>query len=313
MESRFSDNCIFSSSLLYLIVRNFHQKGQALVLVLLSLAVVLTLVLFILSRSITDIATSSRDEEAIRAFSAAEAGIEKALVIGVGSSTTQIGDATFSADVSGFAEGLSAFTYPINLASNDSATLWFASHDTDNNLVCDVTHPCFSGNTLKVCWGKGGTSSSSGTTPAVEVSIFYATSPLDFSTVRIARAAFDPNTGRSNNFSDPDNGGCTIGSESFAFQKTVTLSSLGIPAGSYGVDGGLLFAKLRMFYNSDESHTAGFDVNFAGNDTLPSQGLLVNSTGSSGEANRRLEVFQAWAEVPPIFDSVVFSGGSLVK
>jgi type II secretory pathway pseudopilin PulG len=291
-----------------------RENGQALVLVLLSLAVVLTLVLYILSRSITDVAVSSREEEAVRAFSAAEAGVERALIIGVGSSgDTQIGDATYNADVSSFAEGTSNFNYPLNLASNDSSTLWFTSHDTNNNLVCDVTHPCFSGNTLKVCWGKPGTSASTATTPAVEVSIFYATTPLSFSTVRIARAALDPNTGRTNNFSDPDSGTCTISGESYAFQKTLTLSSLGIPAGSYGVDGGLLFAKLRMLYNSTESHIAGFDVNFAGNDTLPSQGLLINSTGSSGEANRRLEVFQAWPETPPIFDNVVFSSGGLTK
>ncbi len=45
-------------------------------LVLLSMSVVLTLVLFILSRSITDIAVTTSQEEAVRAFSAAEAGVD---------------------------------------------------------------------------------------------------------------------------------------------------------------------------------------------------------------------------------------------
>ena len=50
------------------------ESGQALLLVLLGMAVVLTIVLSILSRSVTDIAVTSREEEALRAFSAAEAG-----------------------------------------------------------------------------------------------------------------------------------------------------------------------------------------------------------------------------------------------
>ena len=43
-------------------MKTAHNAGQALVLVLLSLAVVLTLVLFILSRTITDIAVSTSEE-----------------------------------------------------------------------------------------------------------------------------------------------------------------------------------------------------------------------------------------------------------
>lgn len=285
------------------------NSGQALVLVLLSLAVVLTLVLYILSRSITDIATSSREEESVRAFSAAEAGVERALV--VGSFGGSIGDANFNAQVSDFSEGTSTFNYPINLNVGDTATLWFVSHDNNSNLVCNVLNPCFSGSTVKVCWGKPGTATN--VAPAIETSIFYTTTPLDFSTTRIARAAIDPNTSRANNFADPDPGTCTIDGVAYQFQKTFTLSALGIPAGSYGTDGGLLFARIRMLYNSTESHNVGFDVNFAGNDVLPSQGSLIDSTGTSGESNRRLEVFQAWPEPPTIFDNVVFSTGSLSK
>src|SRR5688572_30522373 len=120
------------------------EQGQALVLVLLSLAVVLTLVLFILSRSITDVAISSRQEESVRAFSAAEAGIEKSLVIGAGTSLTTIGDAKYSSEVSDYSEGSQDFIYPINMASGDYATTWFMAHDSSGNLVCDISSPCFS-------------------------------------------------------------------------------------------------------------------------------------------------------------------------
>ena len=59
-----------------------REKGQALILVLLSLAVVLTVVLSVFSRSITDVSISSKENDAMRAFSAAEAGVEQVLVVG---------------------------------------------------------------------------------------------------------------------------------------------------------------------------------------------------------------------------------------
>ncbi|MEK7550505.1 MAG: hypothetical protein AAB535_01865 [Patescibacteria group bacterium] len=278
-----------------MVIRN--QKGQVLVIVLLSMSVVLTLVLYILSRSVTDIAVSSRGEEAIRAFSAAEAGIERALVIGSSPGTFE--NASFNAVVSGFSEGTNTFNYPFNLASGDSATLWFMNHDASGNLICDGSHACFSGNSLKVCWGKPGTAVSSPETPAIEASTFY-----NNGTLKIGRVAFDPKPARGNNFNSPDttNGTCIIGDKSYQFGKTFGIPSL--------PDGGLKFARVKMFYNTTENHEIGFQV--AG-DTLPSQGSLISSTGSSGEANRKLEVFQSWSEAPMIFDNAVFSSVGLVK
>lgn len=294
-----------------------YQRGQALVLVLLSLAVVLTIVLFILSRSITDVAVSSRSEEAVRAFSAAEAGVENALVVGTSSGLTTIGNATFNANVSNVSEGSNNFNYPVPINSGEATTLWFVAHDEANNdsLICNAQKPCFTGKQLKICWGNTGTGGSSSTTPAVELSVFYETTPGDPATTRIARAVYDPNSGRlaSNSFSSPDGGTCTIGDVSYAFQKTIDLSTLGVPAGSYGSQNGLQFARVRMFYNTDTSHAVGFDVNFAGNLLLPSQGSQIDSTGTAGQSNRRISVFQGWPEAPAIFEGAVFSSFGLVK
>lgn len=289
-----------------------RESGQALVLILLFLAVVLTLVLFILSRSITGIAVSSGSEEAIRAFSAAEAGIEKALVIGAGGTDVSIGNATYSSSVTNVAEGSNNYIYPLTLTSGDSATVWFVAHDAS---------PSFTGNTIKVCWGNPGTDASTATTPAVEASVFYETIPGDLSTIKIARAAFDPYTTRvssdtpakPNSFSSPDAGTCTIGSETYEFQKEIDLSTLGIPAGSYNTQNGLQFARFRIFYNTDVAHKIGFDVNFAGNTVLPSQGSQIDSTGTAGQSNRRLSVFQGWPEPPPIFDFAIYSSTGITK
>jgi len=280
-----------------------QNSGQALVLVLLSLSVVLTLVMYILSRSVTDIAVTSREEEAVRAFSAAEAGVERALVTASSIGDTEIGNARFNASVTSFAKGTMNFNYPIRLAPGDTATLWFVSHEEDGSLVCKAGFPCYSGNSLKVCWGEPETERDSDA-PAIEVSIFYEDARLDdnFSDLKIARAAFDPYSLRSppNSFDNAPISNCTIGDKSYQFQETLNLSSYN----------GLIFAKVRMYYNTDKNHSVGFVVT---DDTLPSQGLMVSSSGTSGESNRRLEVFQSYPEPPSVFDFALFSTGGLVK
>lgn len=58
---------------------NLNQSGQALLIILLSTLVALTVGLAITQRSLTDVANSTRIEQSTKAFSAAEAGIEKVL------------------------------------------------------------------------------------------------------------------------------------------------------------------------------------------------------------------------------------------
>lgn len=296
------------------------NSGQALVLVLLSLAVILTLVLFILARSITDVAVSSRQEESVRAFSAAEAGIEKALIVGAGSGLTAIGDAKYTSNVTDVATGATSFVYPISLASGDTSTLWFVSHDpTTGDVVCNATNPCLQGRSLKVCWGKPGTPSNAATTPAIEVSVYYELTPGDPSTVGIARVALDPDASRAttNLFEAVPAGGCTVNGQDFQFTKTINMQTdLAIPGGAYLAENGLQFAKINMFYNTDQSQPIAFDVSAsvaAGGTALPSQGTLIESSGTAGQSNRKLSVFQGWAEVPMVFESALYSSSGIVK
>lgn len=291
------------------------SSGQALLLVLLSMAVILVVVLSILSRSILDVAITTGEEDALRAFSAAEAGIERALIIGLDIGSTQIGDAEFSANVTGFASGTTDFVYPTDLVSGESVVLWFVAHDADGNFDCSVSTPCFTGDTIKLCWGKEGTSGSSTTTPAVEMNVVYTEVPGDYSTAKIVRITIDPYDARraSNNFSARDAGTCTVGGNTLAFQKTVDLAALGIPAGVLSSENGLQYARINMFYNTTQAHKIGVDANFPGNSTLPAQGLKVSSTGTAGTANRKIEVFQGFGEIPPILDAAIFSTGGFVK
>ncbi len=291
-----------------------NTSGQALLLVLLGMSVILTIALSILSSSVTDIKITTNEQDALRAFSAAEAGVEKALIAG-GSTSGIIGGSNFSATFSSGSSSGTSYSYPTNLSSGDTATVWLVNHGTDESLVCDGSHPCFTGRTVKICWGAPGTPAASATTPAMEASIFYAATPGDYSTIRIARAPYDPNGGRlaSNSFTTSDAGTCTVGSNSFAFQKTIDLATLGVPAGSYNVANGLQMLRIRLLYNTNTPQPLGIDTNFAGNTNLPPQAVSIESTGTSGEATRKVQVLKNYADLPPVFDGAVFAPPDIVK
>jgi Tfp pilus assembly protein PilX len=269
-----------------------NSKGQALVLVLLALAVVLTIVLYILSRSITDISVSSNESEAASAFSAAEAGVEQALVIGVGGSST-VGSASYTSQVTNVAQSVTGFVYPVDLNSGDSMTLWLKSRDTS---------PSFTGSSLKICWGKTGEYSDQNLIPAIETVLFYETVADTPSTARIYRAAFDPNAGRraENSFAAPG-GSCTIDGQSFQFQATLDLSGIPNPQ----------FVFVKMFYNTDTNHPVAFDSTDA--HLFPTQGMLISSLGVAAQSSRKVEVFQGWPEIPSSFQFAIYSSTGLTK
>ena len=294
---------------------NFVKKnieGQALLIVLLSLAVVLTIVLYLVSRSITDLTISTKEEDSLRAFSAAEAGVERALIIG-SDTASSIGDANFSANLIDFAQGSNEVVYPVSLQSGESSTFWFVGHNDDGTLGCS-DESCFTGTRVRFCWGDVGTSASDTTTPAVELSFVHTSSPGDYTGAQISREVVDPNSGRraSNNFSATDAGTCTIGTETFQFQKSLNFAAdLGIPGSTTANI--LQYVKARILYNSSVSHKIGMDVDFPGNSLLPSQGVRVESLGSFSEATRKIEVFQLHADTPSIFENAISGSGGIVK
>lgn len=268
-----------------------YIKGQAVLIVLLSLSVVLIIVLYIMSRSITDISLSTKEENSLRAFSAAEAGIERALVIGSDIGNTTIGDASFTADVSGFGTGQNTLVYPLSLKSGEIATFWFTR----------PTEPSFTGNSVRICWGNSGTPASAVDTPALEASVFYRTGG---GVNQIARTTLDPNAGRTatNNFAVASSSACTIAGTTFAFQNTYSLAGLT----------NMQFMAVKPLYNTTTPHKVGIDVSASGS-LLPSQGVKVNSDGTYGGSNRSIEVFQLHPVVPSVFMNAIYSSTGITK
>lgn len=279
-----------------------NQKGQAVLVVLLSLSVVLIVVMFTVSRSVTDISLSTKEEDSLRAFSAAEAGIERALVIGTDQGGS-FGDASFNASVTDFAAGLSSVVYPTSLKSGESAIFWLTRPDETG----------FAGKYVKLCWGDEGTPIGA-TTPAVEFTVYYTTKVNDPTTLRIARATFDP-TSRANNFSSASIGTCTIDGENFKFYTTIDLSNAsgGLGIAKWNISGVEQYITAKILYNDSVSHKVGIDISMNSGEVLPSQGSKIESSGTYGDANRSIEVYQLHPMVPSIFENALYSSDGIIQ
>ncbi|OGM11455.1 hypothetical protein A2Z22_00190 [Candidatus Woesebacteria bacterium RBG_16_34_12] len=305
---------------------NYYQKGQALLIILLVLSVVLTVSLSIVSRSVTDIKITSNEEESVRALSAAEAGVEQALKTGVstGGIVTLPDNSQFEALVTEIVPTNDEFAYPKKLNKGESITFWLVSHDDSGNLNCIVGEPCYTGNGIDFYWGEPGTADNLDTTPAIEVSIYYDSAQTgivnqNFSKINIVRANFDPKSTRLslNDFTQADIGSFTIGGKEFKFRGQVdfTFAETPIINSCRQARGCVLMAKVRMFYN-DQPHSVGIDPQFTLNNHLSAQGINISSTGTSGlnqDITRKINVFQSFAAAPHVFDSTLFSYGDLIK
>lgn len=282
-----------------------NKSGQALLIVVLVMAVMLTVTLSVVSRSITDVSVSTREGESLRAFSAAEAGIEEVLVqnLGVGQSvsdTVETGEipVTYDVTVTGFPESTNEYNYPQEVAIGDVATVWFMDHDADGNLICPS---CFTGPQAELCWGKTVASQ----TPAVEVSLIYEQG----GTYHVARKVYDPSSGRTPGSISPTGGTCSIGDIEYQYSQRLRFNpDFGFNPTSSDP---LVMMRVRFLYNSDTTQILGVQT-IGGN--LPQQGKRIESLGSSGDQARKVEVYELYPSLPTIFDSAVFSrGGGLTK
>lgn len=274
-----------------------NKSGQALLIVVLVMAVMLTITLSVVSRSITDVSVTTREEESLRAFSAAEAGIEEVLVqnLGAGENLSDVLESGevptgYEVTVSGFPEASSEYNYPQEVFMGEVATIWFMDHDTDGNLVCPN---CFTGPQTGVCWGKPSASQ----IPAVEITLVYEQG----GSYHIAREVYDPDSGRTPGSVTPS-GACTIDGKDYAYSANLNFSAdFGFSPTSSDP---LVMMRVKMLYNSAVPETLG--VNTIGGN-LPKQGRKIESLGSSGEQTRKVEVYELYPNIPVIFDAAIFS------
>jgi len=271
------------------------ESGQALVIVLLVMAVGLTMGLSVISRSVTDIKISQQEAESARAFSAAEAGIEQAL-LAKGAVSDDIGGIRYNV-VPTTLGAETAFVFPTAIEAGDTQTVWLVEHDSNGNLTETER---YTEATIDLYWGDEGQAAET-TTPALEATLIYK----EVNAFKIKRGAYDPNGGRreSNSFDSADVGSYSVGGKTFLFRKTgFTLPTS--PLIPYAL-------RLKLLYNDNQSQILGVK----GTANLPSQGKCYESTATVTQTgvSRKVRQCQFYKTPPAIFDYALFSEGSLVK
>jgi len=272
-----------------------RNSGQALLIILLVMAVGLTVGLTVVSRSVTDIGISRQEEESARVFSVAEAGIEEALKLGYAPAAIEIEGitATVNQAVLGKAQD---FAFPGEYEVGDIQTLWLVGHDEDGSLSPNSTTDLrYSANSIEIYWGK-----EEGAVPALEITLIYD----DQGDTKIMRWTTDPDDSRRaiNNFDSADLGNFQIGGKIFKYKKSLTP----LPCSS-----SICYAlRFRLLYN-DQPQTLGAK----GVINLPSQGVCYESTATNFQTGitRKVRQCQLHKAPPGIFDYVLYSEGDLVK
>lgn len=298
-----------------------NQSGQVLVALVLTLLTILTIGLIVIQRSTTDITTSTQNDQASRAFSAAEAGIEQALQSQTPSS--------FSDDLTNSASYIvtpsarlplirQALEYPPT-GKGEVAQFWLANPNTLNQFYTKSAAYIYFGNA----------DSSGSNLPAIEITLItrdnntneYQASRryVDTDPTRAVNTSFeactntDPNllinplpintssTANRNNTSDR-RFKCRVRINTF-FSNNI------IP----------IMVRTRVLYS--DNHPVALapipEAPLAGDKTdgnsLPDQATIYTSIGVSGQSRKTIQSFKLDNVVPFFFDYALFSVADIAK
>jgi hypothetical protein len=251
------------------------QKGQILLIVVLVMVTTLTIGLAVAARSITNIRTSEDAASSEKAFSAAEAGIERTLA-----HPTPITNATFTnnSHYSTSVIQVAGTEFPLNNGSpilkDNTNDIWLSTYPNYTNQ--------WSGN-LTIYWGTPSDTctqnEATNTMAAMEIIVLSGpqTNPV------MTRYDEDPCTARRsyNSFDTPSGGGSVAG-QTYQFSKSIAVTQG-------------LFVRVVPLYAPALAAVRG--TNGAGT-PLPAQGTVVQSTGTSGTTEREIITYDYYPKLP---------------
>lgn len=264
-----------------------HEKGQILLVVVLTMIVALTVGLSIASRIVTEVKLSKQNEESQRAFQAAEAGIEQTIKAGTG-----VGTSNSPKDA-----GNNASFYTAFLASSGQTIVINKGNDVDQGVGADVWLSDYNSDpaqnfqnpmgggvqvTTTLYWGSQEQNSCNSTggdavEPALEV-VLLTSAPA------IQRFVFDTSDcaalGRISG-SNITTGGAGDIVSGISFKNKATLQ----------FTNGLIMKVIPIF-NSGPVALVSSGPDF------PSQGSAVESTGNSGDTVRKVVYYKSLPQMP---------------
>jgi len=263
--------------------QNTSQKGQILLIVVITMIVALTVGLTVASRTVTQLRLSKQNEESQRAFNAAEAGIDKVLQQG--------GEITLQEALGNNSN------YEVTATSYEGSQILLNNgEEVDQDVGADVwlsTYPGFTDQiataNLTIYWG--GVDQSNCITvdpvrPGLEVAILQG----DIANPSFTKFLYDACSSRTlGALSGTSTGPFTvpgIPGETFLNRTTVPI----------GIANGIIMKVIPTFNSTKIAISA---VDASGNPVaLPSQGSIIESTGSSGETVRKITYYQSYPQLP---------------
>lgn len=281
-----------------------RERGQTILILVLVMTVALAIGISVTQRSLSDISTSTKVEQSSRAFSAAEAGIDKAIQNNTAITTSiplgnnsAIASVTVNENVPGPGE---AFEYP-SLQKEEMAHVWLADPD-------DLTE-VYAGSSLGIYWGDPNITAT-GDKPAIAITVVYQTTAGAY---KSKKYYYDELLTRNNRFPQPDS--CTLSpiitSEAPGGKTFYCKEDIDVSAGAFSPDvlDRLILVRARLLYNEKAHPLAVRPI--GGN--LPYQGKKFLSTGVSGDTTRKVQVLREEKVVPPYFDYGIFSMAEIDK
>lgn len=284
------------------------ESGQIIIVLLLMMLVGLSIGLVVTQRSVTDVATSTQSEQSQRAFSAAEAGIEKALSqnsasdlsLGNESSAQVTSPGLVPAAAVGGGNG-QALEYP-PIDKTKTAHFWLADSSSTPPSASYIQP------TFEVYFGEPGTTDK----PAIEVNVIALTA-TGYKSFRYFYDSDGTRTG-SNKF---DAANCsptkTLTNTANIYNRSQTdfYCKVTVPPATSTTpySGTPMIARVRLLYSNGKHRIALQPIG----GSLPPQAEIYTSVGKAGQSQKTLRVFRMKNVVPFLFDFALFSAGEITK
>lgn len=253
-----------------------YQRGQVLLIVILIMVVTLTVGLSVISHTVTTLRTTKESESSQKAFSAAEAGVEK--LLNSTSNTLPSTNLSNGSSFSGSVSTISGSFIPVNNLSpvfqDDGADVWLSTYPTYASPL---------NGTVKVYWSTSGNDCEAAALEILVISGSNANPAIKHTLVDACDAR------RASNHAVSEQSGATVSGTTFLRSYSIAVTN------------GLLI-RIIPLYTSTVIGVSGVGVN------LPSQGQNIVSTGTSEGTSRKITVFKGYPRLPmEFFSYVLFS------
>lgn len=267
-------------------LRASSRSGQALILILLVMAVSLTLGVSVASRSIATLRQVSFSVQSAQALAFAEAGTEEALkCLNDGSCSAPYDPA--AVDLTG--DGTNDFDYRIT-ALGGAVLDSFPALSRDETIELNlVGYP--SSTPVYISWVNTANASELADPAAVEIAAIYQ----EAGTYKILRYAYDPDASRAaeNGFFTPFTGSFNVNGITYRYRFSISVPFTPIAF------------RVRPLYSTTAST---FVFSAEAGRSLPTTGERIESSGFSGSVIRKIEVLRTSPSLSELFDFAIFSG-----